>query len=103
MRVGRADTRLVVKLFSLVSLLVAAAVAAFLWSQQGTQVRKDAPTAILGAATTALELNHRIRGTYAGVAFDDVKVVRADMRSYCLEAVGYFVAGPGGSPQRGHC
>jgi len=93
----------VLKLSGLVLLLVAAAVAAFLWSQQGTQVRKDAPTAVLGAAATALELNHRIRGTYAGVAFDDVKVVRADAQTYCVEAFGYFVAGPGRPQTRGHC
>ena len=61
------------------------------------------PTAILQASSTAMELNHRIRGTYAGVTFGDVKVVRADANAYCIEAAGYFVAGPNGQPQPGRC
>jgi type II secretory pathway pseudopilin PulG len=93
----------VVKAFGLVSILVALAVIALVWSQQARRTRAEAPTAVLQAATTALELNHRIRGTYAGVSFSDVKVVRADARSYCVEAAGSFVSGPGGRPQRGHC
>lgn len=92
-----------VKLFSLLSLVVALAVTAMLWSRQTTELKKNAPTVILQAATTGLELNHRIRGTYAGVAFSDVKVVRADASSYCVEAGGYFVAGPGSTPQSGQC
>jgi hypothetical protein len=91
------------RLVSTMGMVVSLAVAAFLWSQQGSQVRADAPTAILQAAATGMELNHRIRGTYAGVSFGDVKIVRADANTYCLEAAGYFVAGPNGSPQPGRC
>jgi hypothetical protein len=92
-----------VKVFGLLSLVATLGVTAMLWSQQTKQVETDAPTAILQAATTALELNHRIRGTYAGVTFSDVKIVRADAASYCVEAAGYHVAGPGGQPQSGPC
>jgi hypothetical protein len=93
----------VVKLFGMISLVAGLAVGGVVWSQQAKTVQQDGPSAILGAATTALELNHRIRGTYAGVTFSEVKVARADATSYCVEAAGYFVAGPGGKPQRGKC
>jgi hypothetical protein len=93
----------VVKLFGMISLVAGLAVGGVVWSQQAKTVQHEGPGAILGAATTALELNHRIRGTYAGVTFSEVKVVRADPSSYCVEAAGYFVAGPGGSPKRGQC
>ena len=82
-------------------LLAGLAVAAVLWAQQAKTVQHEAPNAMLTTATTVLEVNHRIRGTYAGTTFGDVKVVRADARSYCVEAAGYFVAGPGGKPTRG--
>ena len=94
---------MMVKVFGLVSLLAALAIAALLWSQQGSQAAKGAPPMALRAATTTLEFNHRITGTYAGTSFEDVKVVRADPRSYCVEASGYFVAGPGGAPSPGAC
>ncbi len=84
-------------------MVVSLGIAAFLWTQQGTQVRADAPTAILQAASTGMELNHRIRGTYSGVAFGDVKVVRADANGFCIEAAGYFLVGPNGQPQPGRC
>jgi hypothetical protein len=93
----------VIKVFGVLFLVAGLSVGALLWAQQAREVRAEAPTAILQAATTALELNHRIRGTYAGVAFSDVKVVRADTQSYCVQAAGYFVAGPGGQPQPGQC
>jgi hypothetical protein len=91
------------RVVSTMGMVVSLAVAAFLWSQQGTHARTDAPKAILQAATTGMELNHRIRGTYSGVSFGDVKVVRADPNGYCIEAAGYFVVGPNGSPQPGRC
>jgi hypothetical protein len=91
------------RLVSTTGMLVSLAVAAFLWSQQATHVQTEAPTAILAAAQTGMELNHRIRGTYAGVTFGDVKVVRADANTYCVEAAGYFVAGPNGKVQPGGC
>ena len=91
------------RLVSTTGMLVSLAIAAFLWSQQATHVRSEAPTAILEAAQTGMELNHRIRGTYAGVTFGDVKVVRADANTYCVEADGYFVAGPHGQIKAGSC
>jgi hypothetical protein len=93
----------VLKLFGMISLVVTLAVVGVIWSQQVKTVQHQAPSAMLGAATTVLEVNHRIRGTYAGTTFSDVEVVRADASSYCVEAVGYFVAGPGGTPRRGSC
>ena len=93
----------VVKLFGMLSLVAGLAVGGVFWSQQAKTVQQEGPSVMLGAATTALELNHRIRGTYAGVTFSEVKVVRADASSFCVEAGGYFVAGPGGSPARGKC
>jgi hypothetical protein len=92
-----------VKVFGVISLVAGLAVGGVFWSQQARTVQRDAPTAMLGAAATALELNHRIRGTYAGVTFSEVKVVRADANAYCVQAGDYFVAGPGGKPQRGKC
>jgi hypothetical protein len=91
------------KLFSLISVLVALAVPAFLWSQHSSQVREDAPTAILQAATTALELNHRVTGTYAGASLDGVTLVSAGGTAYCIEVAGYHLAGPGGAPTAGTC
>jgi hypothetical protein len=93
----------VVKLFGMLSLVAGLAVGGVFWSQQASTVQQEGPSALLGAATSALELNHRIRGTYAGVTFSEVKVVRADASSYCVEAAGYFVAGPGSKPQKGRC
>jgi hypothetical protein len=91
------------KLFGTISVLASLAVAGVLWAQQAKTVQREAPSAMLGAATTVLEVNHRIRGTYAGTTFNDVDIVRADASSYCIEAAGYFVAGPGGTPTRGRC
>ena len=48
---------------------------------------------ILLAASTALEFGHRTSGTYAGATPDAVTVVSADIRSYCIEYAGYFLAG----------
>jgi hypothetical protein len=91
------------RIVSTMGMVISLGIAAFLWAQQGSHVRNEAPTAILQAAATGMELNHRIRGTYSGVTFGDVKVVRADANGYCIEAAGYFVVGPNGSPQPGRC
>ena len=91
------------KLFGTISVLASLAIAGVLWAQQAKTVHHEAPTAMLGAATTVLEINHRISGTYARTTFSDVDVVRADATSYCIEAAGYFVAGPRGAPRRGSC
>lgn len=87
----------------MVSLVATLAVVGVLWARQAKTAEHGAPNAMLTTATTVLEVNHRIRGTYAGTRFSDVKVVRADASSYCLEAAGYFVAGPGGTSKRGRC
>ncbi|HET6642189.1 MAG TPA: hypothetical protein VFG93_02855 [Gaiellaceae bacterium] len=92
-----------VRLFGMLLLVASLAIGGVLWSQQAKTVQHEAPSAMLGAATTALEVNHRIRGTYAGTTFSGVDVVRADASSYCVEAAGYFVAGPDGKPTRGSC
>ena len=65
----------------MISLVAGLAVGGVVWSQQAKTVQQDRPGAILGAATTALELNHRIRGTYAGVTFSEVKVARAGAKA----------------------
>ena len=96
-------SRCVVKLFGMLSLVAGLAVGGVFWSQQAKTAQQEGRASILGAATTALELNHRIRGTYAGVTFSEAKVVRADATSYCVEAAGYVLTGPGGKPQRGRC
>jgi len=88
----------VVKLFGMLSLVAGLAVGGVFWSQQAKTAQQEGRASILGAATTALELNHR-----AGVTFSEVKVVRADATSYCVEAAGYVLTGPGGKPQRGRC
>jgi hypothetical protein len=93
----------VLKVFGAISLLACLALVGVLWAQQAKTVHDGAPSAMLTTATTVLEVNHRIRGTYTGTTFGDVKVVRADASSYCVEAAGYFVAGPGGEPTRGSC
>jgi hypothetical protein len=98
-----ADIGDVVRLFGMLLLVASLAIGGVLWSQQAKTVQHEAPSAMLGAATRVLEVNHRIRGTYAGTKFSDVEVVRADASSYCVEAAGYFVAGPGGRPSRGSC
>ena len=92
-----------VKVFGVLSLVAGLAVGGVFWSQQARSVDQEGLTAMLSAATTALELNHRIRGTYAGVTFSEVKVVRADASSYCVQAGGYFVAGPNGTAHKGRC
>lgn len=88
---------------SLLSLVCALAIAGWMWTRQSFQASERAPTAILQAAATALEFSHRANGTYAGVTPDGVTVVRADTASYCVEAGGHHLAGPGGSPARGPC
>ncbi|MBA2360593.1 MAG: hypothetical protein H0V79_06625 [Actinobacteria bacterium] len=90
---------------TVLSLVCGLAVAGWMWTRQSFQTTDPAPTAILQAATTALELSHRTNGTYAGVTPtpDTVTVVHADVTSYCIEFAGYFVAGPGGVPTPGAC
>jgi hypothetical protein len=98
-----ADIPLVVKTIGLVGVLCAAAIFGMSWARQNFQATEKAPTAILQAAGTAIEFAHRTNGTYAGARLETVTLVSADVRSYCMEYQGHFLAGPGGTPQPGAC
>ena len=91
------------KTLSLLSLVSALAISGWMWTRQSLQTTDRAPTAILQAAATALEFSHRANGTYAGATPEAVTLVRADIRSYCIEYGGEFLAGPGGVPTVGAC
>jgi hypothetical protein len=91
------------KTLSLLSLVCALAIGGWMWTRQSLQTTERAPSAILQAAATALEFSHRTNGTYAGATPDAVTVVSADIRSYCIEYAGHFLAGPGGVPVAGTC
>jgi hypothetical protein len=93
----------VLKTLSLLSLVCAMAIAGWMWTRQSLQTTERAPTAILQAAATALEFSHRANGTYAGATPETVTLVSADIRTYCIEYGGYFLAGPGGVPVSGAC
>ena len=53
-----------IKTIGLVGVLCAAAILGMTWARQSFQTTERAPTAILQAAATVLELNHRTIGTY---------------------------------------
>jgi hypothetical protein len=93
----------VIKTLSLLSLVFALAIGGWMWTRQSLQTTDRAPSAILLAASTALEFSHRTNGTYAGATPDAVTVVSADIRTYCIEYGGHYLAGPGGVPQPGAC
>ena len=92
-----------IRTIGLVGILCALAIAGMTWARQSFQTAEKAPTAILQAAAVALEFSHRTNGTYAGSTPETITIVRADARSYCLEHAGYYLAGPGGTPQPGSC
>jgi hypothetical protein len=93
----------VIKTFGLVGIVCALAIAGMSYARQSFQTTEKAPTAILEAAKVAIEFSHRANGTYAGATPPSVRVVYADIRAYCLEFEGYFLAGPGGVPRAGSC
>jgi hypothetical protein len=93
----------VLRTLSLLSLVCALAIGGWMWTRQSLQTTERAPSAILEAAAVALEFSHRTTGTYAGATPDAVTVVSADIRFYCIEYGGYFIAGPGGVPTPGAC
>ena len=67
--------------------------------------RQVAPLAELQRAVTQLE-QHRVEtGTYAGTTLTGatVRLVRSDATTYCVEAPGLHVAGPGRGPESGRC
>jgi hypothetical protein len=92
-----------IKTIGLVGTLCALAIAGMMWARQSFQTTEKAPTAILQAAAVALEFSHRTTGTYAGAAPESVTLVWADVRSYCMEYAGSYLAGPGGVPRAGAC
>ena len=92
-----------IKTIGLVGILCALAIAGMSWARQSFQTADKAPTAVLEAAAVAIEFSHRANGTYAGATPPSVTVVSADIRAYCMEFEGYFLAGPGGTPRAGAC
>lgn len=92
-----------IKTIGLVAILCAAAIFGMTWARQNFQTTEKAPAAILQAATTALEFQHRATGTYAGEAPEGVTLAWADRFRYCIEWGGFHVAGPGGTPTSGAC
>jgi hypothetical protein len=93
----------VIKTLSLFSLVCALAIGGWMWTRQSLQTTDRAPQAILQAAATALEFNHRATGTYAGATLEDVLLVSGDQFRYCIEYGGFVLAGPGGVPVQGSC
>jgi type II secretory pathway pseudopilin PulG len=112
------------RVFTLLSILVAAAMAVYLFavqtrkegtSAQGvTQMESQAGSAAAGTnlqgAGQVLQAWYAANGTYAGATLppgSGVVLVRADATGYCLQtAVGTTVehqAGPGGGAQSGPC
>ena len=74
--------------------------------QAEAQAGEAAAATSFAAAVPTLQLWFQDHGTYAGAALDasyGVVVARADASSYCLEAGGMHVAGPGGTPAAGPC
>ena len=107
------------RILGLVSLLVALAVAGWLATAQlrsagvtdtggitATRAAADtASAASLAQAALALETAKATVGTYAGAVLSvpGVSLVRADAASYCLQAGGLQLAGPGGAPAPDAC
>jgi hypothetical protein len=112
------------RVFGLLLVLVAAAVAAYLFAAQArkegptakavTQVESQAGSAVaatkLQGAGQVLQAWYAANGTYAGATLppgSGVVLVRADATGYCLQtSVGTdveHVPGPGSQPQPGPC
>jgi hypothetical protein len=113
-----------VRTLSLVSMLCALAIGAYLFT---TQMRENGPTsetarnaqadataaastANFQAAAPALQAWFAEHGTYAGATLPPVfgvQLVRADAGSYCLQSgsgeTAQHVVGPGGNPAPGPC
>jgi hypothetical protein len=108
----------------LLSLVVALAIAGWLFAQQTKDVGPTSPAAThvesqasgevaatnFASAVPDVEAYHAENGTYAGVTLSpgyQLTVVRADDAGYCLQggtgAGVQHLAGPGGSPAPGPC
>jgi hypothetical protein len=100
----------------LLSLVVALLIGAFLWNGQTSgssagpnrqveQARQTASAVTFQQAVSALEDSRAVNGTYAGASLAGfgVTLARADASSYCIQAGGSHLAGPGGTVQPGSC
>ena len=92
-----------IKTIGLVGILCAAAILGMTWARQSFRAPEKAPAAILQAAATVLELNHRTTGTYDTTKLETVTLAWADQSRYCIEFGGSHSAGPGGTPTAGDC
>jgi len=108
------------RLFGLVSLVVSAVVVAQLWTQQSSQLSSAGPRGqgaevgaafVLQQAASAMESAKQTTGTYSGAPTSgfgrELRVVRADATSYCLElTLGtkvFHQLGPNGTSAPGPC
>jgi hypothetical protein len=103
--------------FGVLSLVIALAVTGYLAraqlsgqgaktppAQVASQAQQVAALASLQQAAAALEQFKALNATYAGAPVPrGARLTRADAISYCLEAGGRHLAGPGGTPQTGPC
>jgi ABC-type amino acid transport system permease subunit len=101
----------------LLSLVLAFLVGGLLWSAQvrhspGAQANRQidqaqqAVTAVtFQQAEVALEQFRALNGTYVGASLAGfgVKLARTDASSYCVQAGGSHLAGPGGAVAPGPC
>ena len=104
----------------IVPLFVALLIGGYLWATSAKSTGPTAPAvqqAVTQAQTSVAAANFQGAGvamqawfaqnsTYAGATLPPgtgVVLVRADATSYCLQAGGEHVSGPGGSPQPGSC
>jgi hypothetical protein len=103
----------------LVMLVLSLAVGGYLFAQQakmaapgGAAQQAEAQATIAGSATSfaaakpTLQLWFEDHGTYAGASLPaayGVVLAKADATSYCLEAAGTHLVGPGGAPEPGVC
>jgi hypothetical protein len=73
-------------------------------AQVASQAQQVAALASLQQAAAGLEQFKALNATYAGAPVPrGARLTRADAVSYCLEAGGRHLAGPGGTPRPGLC
>ncbi len=99
----------------LLSLVVVLLLGAFLWNgqmsgstssnRQVEQARQTASAVTFQQASSALEDFRTVNGTYAGASLAGfgVRLARAAASSYCIEAAGSHLAGPGATVSPGTC
>ena len=74
-------------------------------NRQVEQARQTASAVTFQQASSALEDFRTVNGTYAGASLAGfgVRLARADASTYCIEAGGSHLAGPGGTVTPGAC